>query len=167
MKIVTEGLSRIVFVFDNTVIKIPWINFFKMIKCFIKYKKDGIFNKKSKRFHSNKILGIFYYLFYIISSNRREYLYFKKHPKEKSLLPILKSFMFGYIIIQPRGDVLNSTNPRWNVFLLKLTKMKIDNIDLLTSSNFCIFNGSIKLLDYGSDLTKNALNTFGFEIIYE
>lgn len=167
MKIITEGMSRIVFVFKDTVVKIPWINFFKMIRCFLLHKKGGSLNEKAKRFHSNKVLAIFCYLFYTLSANRREYLYFKKHLDEKSLLRVSKGFMFGYIIIQPKGDVLNRTNPRWKTLLSKLMKMGINNIDLLTPSNFCIFNGEIKLLDYGSDTTQEVLNTLGFEIIYE
>jgi hypothetical protein len=136
-----------------------------LFKCFLKYKKEKTTKEKINRFHHNMAIAILKVLCHILSANRREYLYFKKHPREKSLLPITKAFLFGYIIIQPRGDVLNEISPKWKKLLTKLTKKGVNNIDLLTPENFCIFSNEIKLLDYGSDLTQQELDSLGFEII--
>ncbi len=167
MKIVTQGLSRLVFIYRDSAIKIPWINFFLLIKCFLKYKDEGIFDEKANRYGENKILAIPRYIFYILSSNRREYLYFKKHKDEEALLPITKAYLFGYIIIQPKGNVLNSSNPRWGKFLKKIIKRGIKNVDFFKPENFCEFNGLIKMLDYGSDQTQEILDSHGFGIIKE
>ena len=167
MKIVTQGLSRLVFIYGDYAIEIPWINFVLLIKCFLKYKDEGIFNEKASRYGKNKIFAVPRYLFHIISSNRREYLYFKKHKNEDSLLPVIKAFLFGYIIIQPKGNVFNSSNPRWIKFLKKIIKRGIKQIDFIKPENFCVFNGSIKMLDYGNDQTQEILDFHGFEIIKE
>jgi len=167
MKIVTQGLSRIVFVYKGIAIKFPWINFLKLFKCFLKYKKEKSNHQKMNRFHKNTILAFLKALLHILNANRREYLYFKKHPEEKSLLPITKAFLFGHIIVQPKGDVFDVINPRWEKLSLKLIRIGVINIDLLTPENFCVHNGEIRLLDYGSDLTQEVLDSLGFEIINE
>lgn len=167
MKIITQGRSRLVFIYEDYAIKIPWINLFLFIKCFIEYKKEGILNEKANRYGKNKILAIPIYLFHVLSSNRREYLYYIKHKDEEVLLPIIKSFLFGYIIIQPKGNVFNSCNLRWKKFLKKLIKKGIKHIDLVKPENFCEFNGFIRILDYGNDQTQEILDFYGFELIKE
>jgi|GEM_PF-2317575 len=167
MKIITQGLSRLVFIYGDYAIKIPWINFVLLIKCFLKYKEEGAFRDKANRYGKNKLLAIPRYLFHVLSSNRREYLYFKKHKNEEVLLPIIKVFLFGYIIIQPKGNVFSPSNPRWIKFLKKIIKKRIKQIDFLKPENFCEFNGLIKMLDYGNDQTQEILDLRGFEIIKE
>ena len=167
MKIITQGLSRLVFIYGDYAIKIPWINFVILIKCFLKYKNEGIFNEKASHYGKNKILAIPRYIFYILSSNRREYVYFEKHKNEETLLPIIKVFLFGYIIVQPKGNVFKSSNPRWIKFLKKIIKRGINNVDLIKPENFCEFNGFIKLLDYAAEDTQEILNLHGFEIMKE
>lgn len=167
MKIVTQGLSRLVFIYGDYAIKIPWINFILLFKYFSHYKNEGIFNTKVKQYGDNKILAIPRYIFYILSSNRREYLYFKKNKDKECLLPIIKSFLFGYIIIQPKGNVFNSHNPRWANFLKKIILRDVSSIDLIKPENFCEFNNSIKLLDYAGNQTQYILDHFGFEILKE
>ena len=167
MKIITQGLSRLVFIYGDYAIKVPWINFVILIKCFLKYKNEGIFNEKTNLYGKNKILAIPHYIFYVLSSNRREYLYFKKHKNEETLLPIIKAFMFGCIIIQPKGNVLTPSNPRWIKFLKKIIKRGVNNVDLIKPENFCEFNGLIKMLDYGSNQTQEILDFYGFEIVKE
>lgn len=61
----------------------------------------------------------------------------------------------------------NSSNPRWIKFLKKIIKRGIKQIDFLKPENFCVFNGSIKMLDYGNDQTQEILDFYGFEIIKE
>lgn len=113
MKIVTHGLSRLVFIYGDYAIKIPLINVAQMIKFCLKYKNEGTFDEKASRYGNNKILAIPRYVCHLLSSNRREYLYFQKNKNEESLLPVIKAFLFGYIIVQPKADVFSSSNPRW------------------------------------------------------
>ena len=167
MKIVTSGMSRIVFIYKDTVIKFPWINFLKMIRCFLKYKKQGIFDQKAKNFHRNKILAVFVYFFTIITANRREYLYYKKYSKEETLLPVTKAFLFGFVIVQPRGEVLNGKEQRWKALSKKLKGIDDTNFDLQDPGNFCVFGGRVRLLDYANPSTQKVLNSAGFGIIAE
>ncbi|MDD3662535.1 MAG: hypothetical protein PHT84_01580 [Candidatus Pacebacteria bacterium] len=167
MKIITQGLSRLVFIYGDYAIKIPWINFVLLIKCFLKYKNEGIFEKKASRYGNNKIMAIPCYIGHILSSNRREYLYFKKHQNEEALLPVIKTFLFGFIIIQPKGNVFTSSNPRWLKFLKKNTSRGITDVDLTKPENFCEFNGLVRLLDYGNDQTQEILDCHGFGVIKE
>jgi hypothetical protein len=165
MKIITQGLSRLVFIYGDYAIKISWINIPRMILCLLQDKKDGVFNEKAKRFGKNKILAIPNYLFHILSSNRREYLYFKKHKDEEVLLPIVKAFLFVYIIIQPKGNVFNSSNPRWIQFVNKIIQRGMNHVDFLKPENYCEFNGLIKMLDHGNDQTQKVLDFRGFIVI--
>lgn len=167
MKIITQGLSRLVFICGDYAVKIPWINFILLVKIFLKYRNEGIFNEKANRYGKNKIVTIPIYILHILSSNRREYLYFKKNKNEESLLPVIKSFLFGYIIIQPRGNVFSHSNPRWIKFVKIIIKRGVKEIDLIKPENFCEFNGLIMLLDYGGDRTQEILDLLGFEIIKE
>ncbi len=163
MKIVTQGLSRLVFIHGDYAIKIPWINFVKLIECFLRYEKEGVFNKKAKRYGENRILALFNYIYYILSSNRREYLYYKKHQNEKHLVPIIRAFLFGLIIIQPKGKVLSHSHIRWKNLLGKITEKGIKHVDLVKPENFCEFNDDIRLLDYAGTETQYMLD-FDYEI---
>ncbi len=167
MKIITTGTSRIVLVYKDIAIKFPWINFFKLYRDFCRARKNGTVSKKIGRHHKNKVIAVIKYFLHLLTANRREYLYYKNNPTEESLLPVIKSFMFGYIIIQPKGEVLSAVNPRWEKCRQKLQNKGIDDFDLLEPMNFCIFKGKVTLLDYASVVTQSALNSCGFEVISE
>lgn len=164
MKIVTQGLSRLVFICGNYAIKIPWVNFVALTRVLIKSTKEKTFNEKRNRFGKSVTSSIVRYIFYILSSNRREFLFFKENKDKECLLPIIKTFFYGYIVIQPRGRVLKGTDSKWKK-LLKKVEGKVNNIDLLKPENFCEFNGKIRLLDYASTTTQYELTKINFEVL--
>lgn len=171
MKINTNGLSRLVFVFKNHVVKVPWINLFLLFKIYTAHKNKGLINSRLKRYHKNKIIAFAMVLFNCfvgsLYSNRREYLYYQKHKNELSLLPI-KGYLMGNIIVQPRAEVFKETDLRWKNFLLKIKERNIDErADLSKAMNFCVYNNEIKLLDYANKVAQEVLNTRGFWIISE
>jgi len=155
MKIVTNGLSRIVFLYKDKAIKVTWINFPKLIK---------VFKNRKRNVDKNIFIDIFKIIWRILLANRREYLYFKKHSNEKFLLPINKVFLFGFITVQPKAEVCHLLDLKWQQLLQKFRKEKIHDSDLLTPENFCTHNGILKLLDYGSKRTQEELSIHGFEI---
>jgi len=171
MKINTNGLSRLVFIFENHVVKVPWLNLFLLFKIYLSNKNKGLVGKKLGRYHENKVFALAILLFKCLvdslSSNRREYLYYKKYKNEESLLPI-KGYLMGNIIVQPRAEVCKETDLRWKNFLSKLRERDIDDrADLSKAMNFCVYNNSIKLLDYGNRIAQEVLSTRGFWIISE
>lgn len=166
VKIVTEGMSRIVFIYKDIAIKFPWINVSKIVRGFLKHRKQGTFDIKIRRFHKNKVLAALIYVYYTLTANRREYLYSKKHSKEETLIPIAKVFFFGLIVIQPRVEVLNGSEQEWKVLSEKLERANA-NADLLNPRNFCVLSGRIRLIDYAYPVTQRFLDSVGFGIIAE
>ena len=171
MKINTNGLSRLVFVFENHVVKVPWVNLFLLFKIYLSHKNKGLIDKKLQRYHENKIIASVIVLFNCfvncLYSNRREYLYYQKYKNELSLLPI-EGYLMGNIIVQPKAEVCRETDLRWKNFLLKIKERDIDErADLSKAINFCVYNNEIKLLDYGNKMAQEVLSTRGFWIISE
>lgn len=166
MRIVTTGMSRIVFVFKDVAVKFPWINFIVVLRSYFKHKKNGVAKAKLTRFHKNKMVAAVILLGYIFCSNRREYLYWKRHPDDNFIHPVLKSYLYGFIIVQQRAAVCNASQPQWKKFVSNIQKIGVDNIGLLQPENFGILQGELKLLDYGSDLTQNVLQSAPFKTLY-
>lgn len=165
MKIVTSGLSRLVFIYGDYAIKIPWLNPVAIRRTYIRNRHEGKLEQKIERFGKNKIVSLIMYIPYILNSNKREYLYFLENKDKEYLLPILKTFFFGYILVQPRGDVFNISDKRWKKFMNRMKKKGVSNIDLLKSENFCDFKGKITLLDYANTQTQEELEHFDFSQI--
>lgn len=167
MKIVTQGLSRLVLVFEDFVVKLPWINPIKLCRAAKKCKTGGSRNGKRYRFHNNFFLACIIAPFHILSANRREYKYYRKNSHERNILPITKAYFFGFILVQPKAEVLGINNIRWKKLFKKLLSFGINDVDLLTPENYGIFYGELKLLDYGNDLTQGVLDFHGFAILNE
>lgn len=171
MKINTDGLSRLVFIFENHVVKVPWVNLFLLFNIYLSHKKKGLVDGRLQRYHNNKIIAFTIILFNCfvsaLSANRREFLYYKKHKNEPSLLPI-KGYLMGNIIVQPRAEVCKENDLRWKNFLSKMREREIDErADLTKAMNFCIYNNQIKLLDYANKVAQEVLSARGFWVISE
>jgi hypothetical protein len=162
MKIITNGLSRIVFIFGDYAVKIPWINLYKLIKVLIKNKEEGNFEKKASQYGKNRIISIFTYFLYVILANRREYLFYLEHKNEKNIVPIIKIFLWGLIIVQPKANKLSELEIKK---LKKIKKMGIEDTDLLDPENFGNLKGKVVLLDYASKITQKILILYKFNIL--
>jgi len=88
MKINTQGATRIVFIFDKFVIKIP--------RCCVK--------------NNNKFYGVIYGILQGWLCNRNEYLWSKS--KIYTFLIDVKSFLFSLIIIMPYAKQLTKNEFR-------------------------------------------------------
>ena len=150
------GTTRYVVILKNWVIKIPRIPvilfFVRFIKCCI---NKSIKNKIKK--HENNLWHILsrYFLGGFIA-NYIEYKYSRKNPNSESIIPIY-FLIFGIIAIQPRGYKFNTCDKRWKKILRKNFKKNIGDSDMFTSINYSLWNGKIRLHDYGSMLTTKAL----------
>jgi hypothetical protein len=164
VKISTEGSTRVVFIFDKLVVKLPWINFSRLFKSFLKQKKERVANERVQQFHQNKLLAPFVFLFNIVLANRRECVYFKRHSKVGFLLPTT-GFLFGLIVIQPRGYVLDEST--WKRIHERLKTYQGVDSCLLKSENYCTWNGKVYLLDFGSHLTQKSLGEIDLRFINE
>ncbi len=165
MKIVTSSLSRLVFIYRDYAIKIPWFNLVAIRKAYIRNRDKGRLKQKIERFGKNKVISLIMYIPYVLNSNRREYQYFLENKDKEYLLPVLKTFFFGYILVQPKGDIFNISDTKWKKFLKRMKQKGINNIDLLKPENFCDFKGKIRLLDYANKETQVELNKFNFNQI--
>lgn len=91
-------------------------------------------------------------LFGGIMANWNEFIFFVK-TKNKFLLPTYFSF-FGLVNIQKRGQELKWSDGDFFSFLQKNSKEKdqifIDAHSFENPNNFCLDNGKLKMVDYGS-----------------
>jgi len=157
VKIVTEGTSRIVFVFDDFVVKFPWLPVFRLIKIMLRENKSGTLNQRIKQKWTHPAIVCYLLMvFYILMSNRREYLFYKRYKKQSFLMPT-KGFLFGHIIIQPRGEVLSWRMRCWQETYKKIIRLEIKNKDCEKPENFSLVKNKVVIHDYGNIDTQNFL----------
>ncbi len=165
MKVVTEGTSRIVFVFEDFVVKLPWLNIVRAIKSLFNDTKSGVLNNKIKsKVKYPTLIAWLIIPIHVLCSNLREYAFYKKYKHEKVLMPT-KAFLFGNIIIQPRGAVLSKRMERWKKFYRKIKETGVVDKDLENPRNFSIFMGKIVMHDYGNYETQHFLVNQGFQLL--
>ena len=155
MRIIFGG-TRIVLVFSNYVVKIPRIfRVSEAIKSFLKFLPEKKVLSKLKSFHKNGnlIKAAFNFIFlYGFIANRNEYLYSQKNKNDNKIIHVY-GFLYYFIIIQKRENVLDENNPYWKKYESSIKKEveKIFPIDPdLTFRNFCNTKEGLKLIDYGN-----------------
>jgi len=166
MKIVTEGISRLVFVFSDFVIKVPWINLRLQISTFLRHKRAGTLADKirEKKSDPSRPLSLLRLPFHVLGSNRREYLFYQKHRKEILLMPT-KGFFFGHILVQPRGQVLSKRMRRWKRIYRRVKSLGVNQGDLINPRNFSLIMGRVVLHDFGNIHSQDVLDRLGFSSV--
>jgi hypothetical protein len=114
--------------------------------------------ERKKKLEFENLKGVLKYVFGGIYANYLEYNYSKQHNDSPAIMQSHGLF-FGIIIIQRKGEVLTDNDPRWLKVYRLIKRFGFKEIDSLRSCNFCIWNNSIRMLDYGREETINALNT--------
>lgn len=158
MKIKT-GYSRIVFVFSHFVVKIP--------KMHIRYPFRYLFMKKTARkniLELKSLKDVLKYIFHGVYANRLEYRYSKLRV-DSTVIMHSQGLFFGLIVIQKRGVALMSDDKRWLKFLRIVKRLGCKEIDSIRSCNFCIWNGTIRLLDYGKQETIEGLERINSDLL--
>jgi hypothetical protein len=165
MKIVTEGVSRLVFVFSDFVVKIPWLNIVKLVISALKHRRNGTLPDKFLRYRSDSqstLLLVLMLPFRILASNRLEYLFYQKHRHDKCLMPT-KGLLWGYIIIQPRGEVLSGRMRRWKRICRRIKSLGIKQGDLINPRNFSLLSGEVVLHDFGNIQSQDVMSGLGID----
>lgn len=165
MKVSTEGASRLVFIFSDFVVKVPWINLTRLIQRILKHRREGTLTTKIRqRSDPSRPITILMIPLRILWSNRREYLFYQEHKRENILMPT-KGFFFGHILVQPRGEVLSRRMRRWKRICNRIKALKINQGDLINPRNFSIIMGRVVLHDFGFQESQEVLMTVGFDSI--
>lgn len=156
---VRSGMTRIVFIFETIVIKIPKIPVFLFIERFLKHASENNVGYIIEK-HAIDCRYIIGFLLAGIHANRTEYQYSKQHPKKKGIIPV-KRMILWCILIQPRGEEVLLADRRWKRFFRNLVKKEVpEQADVLRPENYSYWNNRIHLHDYGSPYTVLYLNSF-------
>ena len=152
------GNSRFVILTNSHAIKLARIRPIKALTWFVML----IFGK-IKRSKEQKGKSLFHILGGIslcgIMANRREYAYSVEFPHDPRIKLVSHSFLFGFVIVQPRGMRAKKEDiPKGSE---KLFPYRIPRTDTRLSKQYAIFlEGGIRktlLIDFGNRNTINAL----------
>ncbi len=161
---ITSGGTRIVLVCSSFVIKIPRFKILRAIRQLFVHTTNKQVKKRLQKFDENVIRAGLKYIFAGLIANRLECYYSKKHPTSKSIMPV-RGYLYGLIVVQPRGEVLPKNHPRWIKTMLFLHKNGFKETESSEAFNFCLFKGTMRLLDYGKLTTLAALELKGLKLI--
>ena len=145
---IKTGTTRVVLLANKKAIKFARVRIVRFIlrlvfSPFMSETKNKLFYEAYGKY---PMFGIVKYLSVGISANRKEYRYYKE-TKDPRVVPTLKMFLFGLIIVQERG---------LNISLLELLKDNPFNDTKFFSEKyepwqFCKINNRVCLADYGRD----------------
>ncbi len=154
---IKKGSSRIVFCFRSIVIKIPRFRIGRLLSRLVVHTKNKTVQATIEKFGNNIFSVATNYLFDGVRSNRLEHR-FSQRTNSPGILPT-KSFLWGCILVQKRGEVLHEQDRRWIKIRRIVKKYGIAEKDTTRANNFCIIDNCIKMVDYGRAETINALET--------
>lgn len=89
-----------------------------------------------------------------IDSNRRELRLSREHP-EYPIAPVLRSYLWGYVIVMARGDPIEENCKPWTVRVQ--LPAKLQESDVFCSRNTCRIEGVLRLVDYGDPSAEEVL----------
>lgn len=156
--LIKSGRTRVVFIFDNIVIKVPRIPLVSFFSQLLKHSKENTLQHKINTLRIDHLFILRYFLMGFFA-NRTEYRYSKKNPLKKGIIPI-NTMILGCILIQPTGIAIDESDKRWKRFHRRLMKKNIpQEADVHRSHNYSRWKNRICLHDYGSPFTTRYLNT--------
>lgn len=154
------GATRLVIICSKKVIKLPLFHVSYLLTYVCSPNKKSL--PKERRMDSlNKI---FRYIFSGFVANHVEYHYSKKNSASNGLMQT-KAILWGTILIQEKGEVPIETDDRWLRLLRILHWIGVRDPDTLCRQNFCIWKGTIRILDYGHQNTVIGLDKINLKII--
>ena len=153
---IKKGTTRVVLLVNKKAIKFARVRVVRFIlrllfSPFMSETKNKLFYEAYGKY---SMFGIVKYLSVGIYANRKEYRYYKE-TKDTRVVPTLKIFLFGWIIIQERGlnisssELLNN-NPFYDS---KFFSEKYE------PWQFCKINNRVCLADYGRDEVFDILRS--------
>ncbi len=152
---IKTGTTRIVFIFENFVIKIPLIPIGYFFLSLLKHLARGSVQQKIDDLGINHTF-LFKFFLAGFRANCIEWQYSRQNPSHEDIIPV-HSMFYGLIIVQPKGHNFLTSGKRWKRKLKKLVLSGVTDHDMLVPHNYSSFKGKIRLHDYGSSLTVSCL----------
>lgn len=153
---IRSGTTRVVIILDNFVIKFPKVPIIEFFVRLIKHSRDNNVKNKIEQHNINFVYIMRYFLKGFIASFI-EWRYSKENPDKEGIIPIYFAFMFGLVLIQPRGEVFPENNRKYRKVIKDAFKKKLTDTDMFYRHNYSLWRGKICLHDYGSMLTISNL----------
>lgn len=148
------GSTRIVFLINDKAIKFGRIRIIRFVLrlLFYPFMPKG----KNKLFYQDygkyPLFGMVKYLSVGINANRKEYKYYKK-TKDKRVVPTLKIFLSGWVIVQKRGLNISSTE----FYIHNLFSGVPFFSEKYEPWQFCKIGNRVCLVDYGREEVYHIL----------
>lgn len=168
---IKKGKNRIALIFPSLeiAVKIPIIRFFLAARPFFRYAFRAEHRGVLRGFilrptDTPAVASLRSFLFKGIQENWAEFLFFQK-TKNPFLQPTYYSF-FGLLNFQACGE----DHPLPGKFFHKLyvlTRGKIyeDPHHFANERNFCFYQGSLRMIDYGSRRSHGVIELYGAKIV--
>lgn len=154
---ITSGNKRIVVLLGDQAFKIGKIRFVRLffrllILPFSKKLRERFLVKYGDTWSS----ALFNDLFAGLLCNRREYDYFHQ-TKDKRVIPTIKKFLGGHIIVQVRGQTASNKDVEKIYPWYRGPEYKIANLD--KPEQYCTLpaDGAVRITDYGDISTIEFL----------
>ncbi len=148
---IKQGATRIVILIGNMAIKIGKVRILRftlrMISFpFSKYQRNRFYQKYGDAFWKAARQDI---LFGVLA-NRNEYRYYQE-TRDKRVVPTLKLFLGGLVVIQEKGKEVDTC------FLSNIPFIQLHPAEMGSTNQFCVLHDSILLADYGHSETCRIL----------
>lgn len=153
---VTHGCTRIVILTEHLAIKIAFpFRPFQPAVIFIRRLFDGTLIEKFREKrgqmlrHALRIVTVSG-----IQANRQEIRLARSYPNYP-LAPVLRSYLFGLIIVMPRGEALKYMPRGWD----RRAELPADlETDLFNLEHVCKFGKQCRFVDFGHPSAESVLN---------
>jgi len=143
------GTSRLVFLVGEKAIKVAIFRPLRTLYRIITFPFTGKSNRK--RFHKKYgnifCIAIIKYAIFGFYANKIEYKFYIEHKDDPRIVPTIKMYAFGLVVIQMRGldvspETFQTRNPFKNIPNLDYQEVNIHY-------QFCEIDNKILLADYG------------------
>jgi hypothetical protein len=160
---IARGKSRKVWIFEKIVLKFPVMHFKEVCKTIIRSYRHGQLLRCLKA-DMNAYGQPRRRLFLGIRDNWSEFVFYVFHPSP-FLMPTYFS-LFGLLNIQKRGEKarIERINLLSQLRVITNDAIKADGHAFLNTDNFCVLDGHLLMVDYGSPKTQGVLKEYGDKI---
>jgi hypothetical protein len=164
---IKKGTFRTALVFKGFVIKLPRIYLSKALETFFKTLKVGGVIYHFRRYNWEQYNTIPNYLLKGIIDNWLEYVFYKKNKSFQLLVPTIFS-LFGLLNIQSYCEPLECKEEDLWCQLSEIAGESIwkDSHAFANPKNFGVYEGKIRMMDYGSKETQKALKECADKIFF-
>lgn len=153
---ITQGCTRIVILTRTLAIKIalplrPLAPFTILLHHFLRGDLQGKLRK-----HDGNLVRLALRIMTTagIEANRREIRISREHP-EYPVAPVLRSYLWGFVIVMARGEPIEKSSEPWSG--QRLLPFHLRESDIFYPHNTCRFGSAFRLVDYGDPSADELL----------